>query len=133
LEKKGEVLIEMELDLITARKTARDVSAQVGFGLTDITRIVTAVSELARNIYQYAKTGAMHWRILEGDPQGIEFIFEDHGPGISNLEQVLEGGHSTSKGLGLGISGAKRLMDDIQINTTLGNGTKITISKWLRG
>ena len=131
---EGVVHINTETDLIDVRKAARDISTQLGFGLTDITRIITAVSELARNIYNYAKKGMMLWKIVyDINRRGVEFIFEDHGPGIPDIPRVLAGGYTTGKGLGLGISGAKRLMDFMEIESQVGKGTKITIKKWIRG
>jgi serine/threonine-protein kinase RsbT len=129
----GKIEINSESDLIAVRKAARDISTYIGFSITDVTRIVTAVSELARNIYVYARTGFMTWQVIyDTNKAGIEFIFEDHGPGIADLDKVLEGGYSTGNGLGLGVSGAKRLMDDIKIDTVIGKGTKISIKKWSR-
>ena len=104
----GTVDISDESDIIVARKTIRVVSEKLGFSLTDVTRIVTAVSELARNIFVYAGSGVMSWCILDqGNVVGIELTFEDHGPGISDLEQVMQEGYSTSKGLGLGLPGSE--------------------------
>ena len=134
ISNEGTVEIEAETDLIEVRKIAREVSTALGFGITDITRIITAASELARNIYLYAKRGRMKWSILyELNRKGLQLLFEDNGPGIPNLEMVLRGGYSSGKGLGLGISGSKRLMDSLEINTKTGYGTTIIIKKWLRG
>ncbi|MGI6549939.1 MAG: anti-sigma regulatory factor [Syntrophomonadales bacterium] len=129
----GTVDISDESDIIVARKTIRVVSEKLGFSLTDVTRIVTAVSELARNIFVYAGSGVMSWCILDqGNVVGIELTFEDHGPGISDLEQVMQEGYSTSKGLGLGLPGSRRLMDDIEIRSQVGEGTTVVVKKWRR-
>jgi serine/threonine-protein kinase RsbT len=129
----GTVDISDESDIIVARKTIRVVSEKLGFSLTDVTRIVTAVSELARNIFVYAGSGVMSWCILDqGNVVGIELTFEDHGPGISDLEQVMQEGYSTSKGLGLGLPGSRRLMDDMEIRSQVGEGTTVVVKKWRR-
>jgi|SRR5437660_8490217 len=127
----GEVVIENEADIVVARRTVRDIGAQVGFTPTDITRIVTAASELARNIFQYAGKGAMHWRALDSpDRLGLELRFVDQGPGIADLNLALQPGYSTGEGLGMGLSGAKRLMDEMEIKSSSGQGTSITVRKW---
>jgi serine/threonine-protein kinase RsbT len=132
-EMQGVVPIQDESHIVTVRKTVRDVSARLGFGLTDVTRIVTAASELARNVYHYAHTGVMRWRILEESSRiGIELVFEDHGPGIASISQVMQEGYSTSGGLGLGLPGTKRLMDEMDIQTQVGQGTTVTVKKWRR-
>ncbi len=130
----GTVVISDESDIIVARKTIREVSEKLGFSLTDVTRIVTAASELARNIFVYAGSGVMSWCILDtGNLVGIELTFEDHGPGIADLKQVMQEGYSTSKGLGLGLPGSRRLMDDMEIRSRVGEGTTVVVKKWRRG
>jgi serine/threonine-protein kinase RsbT len=132
-EREGEVLIGSEGDIVDARKAVRGVSSQSGFGTTDVTRIVTAASELARNIYHYAGTGTMTWRTLENDGnRGVELIFKDNGPGIADIEQALQPGYSSRGGLGMGLPGTKRLMDEMEIESQTGKGTKIVVRKWLR-
>jgi serine/threonine-protein kinase RsbT len=127
------VAIESESDIVTVRKAARDAAEAIGFGITDVTRIVTATSELARNIFLYAGSGIMQWRRLNtGGAIGIELKFEDNGPGITNIEQAMEGGYSTSGGLGLGLAGTKRLVDEMEINSQVGKGTTVTVRKWLK-
>ncbi|MGI5911091.1 MAG: anti-sigma regulatory factor [Syntrophomonadaceae bacterium] len=129
----GEVAIRHESDIILVRKTVREECEKLNFSLTNITRIVTAASELARNIYLYAGLGLMRWRILERNAaKGIELTFEDHGPGITNLKQVMQEGFSTSQGLGLGLPGAQRLMDEMKIESRVGEGTIVIITKWQR-
>ena len=130
---EGEMRIDSESDIVTARKTIRDLTAKLGFGLTDITRIVTAASELTRNIYCYASVGVMRWRSLNpGGSVGLELTFEDHGPGMANVAQCMEPHFSTSGGLGLGLPGAKRLMDEMTIESRLGQGTSVRVRKWLK-
>jgi serine/threonine-protein kinase RsbT len=130
---QGEFRITSENDIVMARKVVRDAAIAVGFGLTDVTRIVTAASELTRNIYHYAKSGVMCWRLLNQDARvGLELIFEDNGPGIPDIEKAMESGYSTGKGLGMGLPGSKRLMDAMTIESTVGKGTTVIVSKWLK-
>lgn len=129
----GEIAINNESDIIVVRKTVRVEATKLDFGLTDLTRIVTAASELARNVFLYAGSGVMKWRVLKANTMvGIELTFEDNGPGIADLEQVMREGYSTSHGLGLGLPGSKRLMDEMEINSHPGEGTTIIIKKWRR-
>jgi serine/threonine-protein kinase RsbT len=130
---QGEFRITSENDIVMARKVVRDAATTLGFGITDVTRIVTAASELTRNIYHYAKSGVMHWRSLNQDAGvGLELTFEDSGPGIPDVEKAMEMGFSTGKGMGLGLSGSKRLMDEMTIESTVGKGTTVVVRKWLR-
>ena len=129
----GEFRIGSEGDIVAARKVVRNAAAALGFGITDVTRIVTAASELTRNIYHYAGSGVMRWRCLSRDARvGLELIFEDNGPGIADVAQAMEAGFSTSKGLGMGLPGAKRLMDEMAVQSQLGKGTRVEVRKWLR-
>ena len=130
---QGEFRITSENDIVMARKVVRDAATALGFGLTDVTRIVTAASELTRNIYHYAKSGVMHWCVLNQDSRvGLELTFEDSGPGIPDVEKAMEMGFSTGKGLGLGLPGSKRLMDEMTIESKVGIGTTVVVRKWLR-
>src|SRR5919106_2812692 len=132
-EHSGEVCINSESDIVTARKIIRDIALAAGFGVTDVTRIVTAASELTRNVFRYAGSGVLYWQKLStGNHIGIELTFEDHGPGIPDIEQAMEMGYTTSGGLGLGLPGAKRLMDEMDIESEVGKGTRITVKKWRR-
>jgi serine/threonine-protein kinase RsbT len=129
----GEFRITSENDIVMARKIVRDAATTLGFGITDVTRIVTAASELTRNIYHYAKSGVMHWRSLnQGARMGLELTFTDHGPGIPDVEKAMEMGYSTGKGMGLGLPGSKRLMDEMTIESTVGKGTTVVVRKWLK-
>jgi serine/threonine-protein kinase RsbT len=129
----GEVIIVDESHIVTVRKTIRNAAANIGFGTTDVTRIVTAGSELARNVFHYAGKGVMRWSEIEkGDAVGIQLVFEDQGPGIANLEQAMEPGYSTSGGLGMGLPGTQRLMDEMQVQSQIGKGTTVTVRKWRR-
>jgi serine/threonine-protein kinase RsbT len=131
--RQGQFQIESENDIVMARKVVRDAATALGFGITDVTRIVTAASELTRNIYHYAKSGVMHWRTLnQGAKVGLELTFEDRGPGIPDIDKAMEVGFSTGNGLGLGLPGAKRLMDEMTIASTVGQGTTVVVRKWLK-
>ena len=117
--------------IVAARQKVRDLASNMGFGTVDQARIATAVSELARNIYHFAGKGRVTIFSLEGDRKGIQVVCEDDGPGIADIELAMADGYSTAKSLGLGLPGAKRLMDEFQIESELGKGTKVTITKWL--
>lgn len=128
----GEVAIRAEIDIVSVRRTVREASVKIGFGSTDVTRIVTAASELARNVYNYAGEGDLHWRwISEGGRSGLELEFVDQGPGITNVDMALSPGYTTSRGLGMGLPGARRLMGEMEIESHLGEGTRVTVRKWL--
>ena len=131
---EGEMVISNEHDIVMARKTVRDASTALGFGVTDVTRIVTAASELTRNIYLYAGSGVMRWHVLTRADlsQGIELIVEDQGPAIPDLELAMTPGYTGGKGLGMGLPGSKRLMDELEISSIVGQGTTVIIRKWLR-
>jgi serine/threonine-protein kinase RsbT len=130
---KGEVKIKSETSLVQVRRKLRDITEELGFGVTDTTRIITAASELVRNIVQFAETGVMKWEIIEEENRkGIKLTFKDQGPGIPDVEKAMVEGYSTGNGLGLGLSGTKQLMDEMDINSKVGQGTRITIKKWLR-
>lgn len=128
---KGELTIQTEGDIVVARRTVREVATKLGFSLTDVTRIVTAASELARNVFKYGGGGLMAWRISqEGRRAGIELQFIDQGPGIEDISLAMQEGYSTGRGLGLGLPAAKRLMDELDIQSQVGAGTTVTLKKW---
>jgi serine/threonine-protein kinase RsbT len=127
------VVIERELDIVTARQAGRELAAENGFSPTDQTLIATAISEVARNIVVYAQQGEIVVsRVDERGRIGIQVIARDRGPGIENLELALRDGYSTKQSLGLGLPGARRLMDDFGIESELGHGTVVTMKKWVR-
>lgn len=124
--------IKSEADIIEARVRAKAIAEALGFNYMDQTRIATAVSELARNACQYAGKGKMTIKPLNKQgKKGMEIVFEDHGPGIENLDRAMKGGYSTGGGLGMGLSGSKKLMDEFDIKTKSNEGTSITVRKWL--
>ncbi|WP_025026354.1 anti-sigma regulatory factor [Caldalkalibacillus mannanilyticus] len=125
--------VKSEWDIVSARQSGRLMAKEMGYGDVDQARIATAISELARNIYLYAKTGEIHISLVEeGGKRGLQVIARDHGPGISNIRQVMQDGYTTSGGLGAGLPGVKRLMDCFTIESKVGAGTEIIAIKWLR-
>ncbi|ALX49140.1 anti-sigma regulatory factor [Lentibacillus amyloliquefaciens] len=127
------VKIKQEWDIVKARQLGRDMSRKVGFGTVDQARIATAISELARNIYLYADDGEICFEIVDNNEhQGIIILSLDTGPGIQNLSLVMEDGYSTSGGLGAGLPGVKRLVDNFDIKSEEGKGTEIQVMKWLK-
>ena len=127
----GTIRVRSEDDILRARQEARAVAEEIGFSTTDVTRIVTGVSELARNMHLYAEDGIMTWREIEADrDSGIELVFDDEGPGIDDIQGVLRAEHSTSGGMGRGIQGTKKLMDAFDLTSNAEDGTTITVRKW---
>ena len=127
------VKILNEWDIVAARQVGRNVAKELGFGTVDQARITTTISELARNIYLYAGQGEICIEKLWDDGRtGLRIIAEDKGPGISDIRKVMEDGYTTSGGLGAGLPGVKRLMDEFDIDSEVGVGTKITTTKWIR-
>lgn len=123
--------IQSDLDIVTARSAVRDMAKHLGFGSIDQARISTAVSELARNMYLYAEAGTVTARIVERNGStGIEIEFRDQGPGIGDIKLVMQDGYTTSQGMGKGLPGAKRLMHEFDIQSTVGVGTTIVCRKW---
>ncbi|TDQ36720.1 anti-sigma regulatory factor [Aureibacillus halotolerans] len=127
------VEVVKEWDIVAARQLGRNVAKDIGFGNVDQARITTAVSELARNIYLYAGTGRICiYPIEEIGKRGLVISSIDNGPGIKDIKRVMEDGYSTSGGLGAGLPGVKRLMDEFDLRSKEGEGTEITAKKWLR-
>jgi serine/threonine-protein kinase RsbT len=120
-----------EEDVVLARQAVRSWAVELGFSLIDQTKIVTAASELARNTVVYGGGGAMHMQMLEdGARRGLRLVFEDQGPGIPDIDQALRDGFTSGGGLGLGLGGARRLVNEFAIESQPGQGTKITVAKW---
>ena len=133
MEYWSSVDIYTEWDIVAARQLGRNEAKKSGFGTVDQARITTAISELARNIYLYAGKGKIEMKALsENGLYGITIIASDNGPGISDMRKVMEDGFSTSGGLGAGMPGVRRLMDEFKVDTEPGVGTMITTTKWLR-
>jgi serine/threonine-protein kinase RsbT len=118
---------------VAARQLGRNVSKELGFGTVDQARITTAISELARNIYLYTDKGQICIeKIFERGKSGLLIIAKDQGPGIADIRKVMEDGYTTSGGLGAGLPGVKRLVDQFDINSVVDEGTEIRAVKWLR-
>lgn len=130
----GESTIDIitEWDIVAARQIGRNVAKEIGFGTVDQARITTAISELARNIYLYARAGEIVIeRLQDTEKTGISITATDKGPGIDDVRKVMEDGYSTSGGLGAGLPGVRRLMDHIEIQSSMGKGTTVKVEKWL--
>jgi serine/threonine-protein kinase RsbT len=129
------VAITTDSDVVTARQRARSMGGELGFTSTDLTLLATAISEVARNITAYAGEGEVRLSVIRGTNgrQGIEVIASDEGPGIANVELALQDGYTTGGGLGLGLPGARRLVDEFELQTAPGEGTTVRLVKWGRG
>lgn len=123
------VPVQSDADVVAARSAAREVAAGVGFPPTDLTAIATAVSEVTRNIVKFADSGEIVIEAME-EPRGIRIVARDVGPGIPDVDRALDDGYSTYDGLGLGLPGARRLMDEFAIVSEVGRGTTVTMTKW---
>jgi serine/threonine-protein kinase RsbT len=127
------VPIEHEGDIVTARQKGRELAAASGLSRTEQTLIATAISELARNIVVYAQRGEVVLAPLDQQGRrGVLVVARDEGPGIANPDLAMRDGYSTSRSLGMGLPGAKRLMDEFELSTALGKGTTVTMKKWVR-
>ena len=125
------VPINEDVDIVTARQKGRELAKELGFTATDLALIATAISELARNIILYANNGEIILDVAEnGTKRGIKVMARDAGPGIPDIERALEEGFSTSRSLGLGLSGVRRLVDDFNIASEIGRGTSVMVKKW---
>jgi serine/threonine-protein kinase RsbT len=127
------VPITSEADIVTARQKGRELAVAGGFSRTEQTLIATAISEVARNIVEYAKRGEIALNAVEQrGRQGLVVIARDDGPGIPNIELAMRDGYSSAHSLGMGLPGAKRLMDEFDLTSALGKGTVVTMKKWTR-
>ncbi len=123
--------VRSSVDLVQVRQAVRSWSVELGFSLVEQTKIVTAASELARNVLDYAGSGRVSLELLNDGPRrGLRLTFEDHGPGIADIEQAMKDGYTTSGGLGLGLGGARRLSNEFDIQSRVGEGTRVTIARW---
>jgi serine/threonine-protein kinase RsbT len=131
VENEIQVPINSDQDIVTARQRGRLLAAALGFSSGDATLIATAISELARNIVTYAKSGEIRLTVINGSTrQGIRLVAQDRGPGIPDIPQALRDGFSTSGSLGLGLPGVRRLMDEFNIVSEKNGGTTVTAQKW---
>jgi serine/threonine-protein kinase RsbT len=124
--------IASEADIVLARQQGRNIATKLGASLSEVTLIATAISELARNIVSYAKQGEIVLSVVEGSRRGIRIVARDQGPGIPDIALAMRDGYSTGGGLGLGLPGAKRLMDEFEIVSEVGKGTTVSMTKWMR-
>jgi serine/threonine-protein kinase RsbT len=131
---KSEIVpVRTSEDVVTVRTYVRKVAADLRFGIVDQTKIVTAASEIARNTLDYGRGGHMRMETLKnGMKNGLRLVFEDKGPGIRDLQQALTDGFTSGNGMGLGLGGTRRLMDEFDIASKLDEGTTVTITKWSR-
>jgi serine/threonine-protein kinase RsbT len=131
---EGDIVVDIDNsdDIVAARKAGHQLALDLGFSLTDVTMIATAISEIARNITSYAGRGAV--RVAVADREGRKALVvraEDDGPGIADIERAMEDGYSTGRGLGMGLPGARRLMDRLIVESALGRGTVVEMWKWV--
>ena len=127
----GEIPLRGEPDIVMCRQTVRKLSQECKFSLVDQTKMITAASELSRNTVVYGGGGRMRWEIQsEGIKNVLRLWFEDHGPGIPDLEKALTDGWTSGKGMGVGLSGSKRLVNEFHIDTTVGVGTSVMVARW---
>jgi RNA polymerase sigma factor (sigma-70 family) len=124
------VPIRGDADIVAARQAARELAARIGFSPTELTLIATAVSEIARNVVRFAAPGEIVVELLDEPRVGVQVVARDTGPGITDVARALEDGYSTYEGLGLGLPGARRLMDEFEIVSEQGRGTTVTMRKW---
>jgi serine/threonine-protein kinase RsbT len=128
---RGSMPLRSEEDIVRCRQVVRKLTQQVKFSLVDQTKMITAASELSRNSLVYGRGGEMRWQLLdEAGRVGLRLAFEDQGPGIANIEQAMADGFTTGKGLGRGLPGSKRLVNEFEIRSAPGEGTCVTITRW---
>jgi serine/threonine-protein kinase RsbT len=128
------VKIETTADVVAARLQARELAVLAGFSVCESTIITTAISEITRNILEYATGGEITISLLRnGSRSGVKIVASDHGPGIADIRLVMQDGYSSRKGLGIGLPGTRRLMDEFDIKSKIGNGTVVTMKKWNQG
>ncbi len=127
----GELPLKNEHDIVLGRQAVRKLAQEQSFSLVDQTKLVTAASELARNALIYGGGGSLTWQLLQdGIKRGVRLIFRDDGPGIANLDLALTDGWSSGSGMGLGLTGARRLVNEFDIQTSVGAGTRVTVTRW---
>ena len=131
--KSETIAVRTSEDVVTVRTSVRKTATELRFGIVDQTKIVTAASEIARNTIDYGHGGHLRMEILNnGVKKGLRLIFADQGPGIRDIEQAMKDGFTSGNGMGLGLGGTRRLMDEFNIASKLNEGTTVTITKWSR-
>ena len=129
--KSEQLPLQSSSDIVTARQRVRQMAIELRFSLVDQTKLVTAASELARNALDHGHGGQMCIEVVNGlSRTGLKLIFEDHGPGIPDIEAALKDGFTTGAGMGLGLGGSKRLVNEFAIESEVGKGTKVTVVRW---
>jgi serine/threonine-protein kinase RsbT len=127
------ISVRSTIDIVTARQQGRDLALKLGFSIAEVTLVAAAISEIARNMVDHARGGDVMLSLVQRDVyRGVQVVAQDHGPGIPDLTQAMQYGFSTRKGLGVGLPGAKWLMDDFEVDTEVGRGTTVTMRKWLK-
>lgn len=130
-DRSGQMPLQNEQQIVATRQTVRSLCQMLKFSLVDQTKMITAASELSRNTLIHGKGGHMNWAIIEvNGKQALQLVFEDTGPGIKDLKMAMTDGFTTGMGMGLGLPGSKRLVNDFKIETELGQGTRVSITKW---
>jgi serine/threonine-protein kinase RsbT len=131
IEKNHIIQVNHSTDIVLVRQRVREWAIELGFSLVDQTKMVTAASEMARNMIDFATKGTVYMEIInQGDRKGMKLTFEDRGPGIPDLEMAMKDGYTTRGGLGLGMSGSKRLVNEFNVSSRVGEGTRVTIARW---
>jgi len=131
---KESITIAKEQDVVFFRNRVKELATKISMGLVNQTKLITAASELVRNMLKYANGGKVLLQLIsENNQSGVKLTFEDKGPGISDIKQAMQDGFSTGKSLGVGLPGAKRLVSEFEIKSTPGKGTTVTIIKWKNG
>jgi serine/threonine-protein kinase RsbT len=129
--KSDDLPLSTEQEIVLGRQMVRKLSQELAFSLVDQTKMVTAASELARNALVHGGGGSLHWECLvDGTKKGLRLTFADKGPGIANLELAMTDGWTSGSGMGMGLSGAKRLVNEFEIESQVGKGTRVTITRW---
>ena len=127
----GDLPLKNEHDIVLGRQAVRRLAQELGFSLVDQTKIVTATSELARNAVIYGGGGTLKWELVQnGIRRGLKLTFEDSGPGIANIDLAMTDGWSSGTGMGLGLTGARRLVNEFELASTVGVGTRVTVTRW---
>ncbi len=129
--REGSIPLRTQQDIVASRQTVRKLAQELGFSLVDQTKMVTAASELSRNTLIYGGGGEMRWEVITaGAREGLRVHFEDKGPGIPDVNVAMTDGWTSGNGLGLGLSGSKRLVNEFEIRTAVGEGTCVSITRW---
>lgn len=129
--KREQLPLQNSSDVVVARQKVRQLAIELRFSLVDQTKLVTAASELARNALDHGQGGHMTVEVVNGlSRSGLRLVFEDNGPGIPDIEQALKDGFTTGSGMGLGLGGSKRLVNEFSIESEVGKGTRITVVRW---